>query len=429
MTATAMKAKSAGERPRLNAKGIFNLLKEAAKEWSEDKVPRLGAALAYYTVFSLAPLLILVISIAGLTLGQRESAQEAVVSQLRGLVGEEGASVIETAIENSSDTGAGILGTIISVGTLLFGALGAFGQLQDALNTIWEVKPKPGRGIVGVLMSRLLSFGMILVIGFLLVASLAVSAALAGIGTLVGNIIPGPEIVMEIINFIISFVVISGLFALMFKYLPDAKIAWRDVMVGAVATALLFTIGKTLIGLYLGNASVTSTYGAAGSLVVLLLWMYYSAQIFLFGAELTQVYANRFGSRVMPEEHAVRVTEAERANEGMPRKEGTGAVTGAAAGPAATAGLALATTGEHNLLPVVGPYEVLPGTDVERALRVGEPWRQALDRHDYAVALLTFAAGLGAGALVALGSSRAEDPPSKKQVKRADKIRRNGRRH
>lgn len=401
MTATDSPTKSKAEHPRLNARGIFTLLREAAKEWTEDKVPRLGAALAYYTVFSLAPLLILVIAIAGLTLGQRESAQEAVLSQLRGLVGQDGAGVIETAIENSSQPATGVIASVVSVVTLLLGALGAFGQLQDALNTIWEVKPKPGRGIVGIIKDRLLSFGLVLVIGFFVVVSLVASAALTAIGTFLSSVVPGPEIVMEVVNFLLSFAVVSALFAIMFKYLPDAKIAWRDVIVGAIATALLFTIGKTLIGLYLGNSSTTSTYGAAGSLVVLLLWAYYAAQIFLFGAELTQVYANRYGSQVEPASNAVRVTEAERANEGITRTEDTR--TPAAAVETAYPERQSAETG---------------------VVVAGEPMLPALDQRDYVVALLTFAAGLGAGAVVALGSARKAAPPPKHRARRANWLRR-----
>jgi membrane protein len=417
MTATTLPAGAQPERPHLDARGIFALLKDAAKEWSEDKVPRLGAALAYYTVFSLAPLLILVIAIAGLTLGQRDSAQAAVLGQLRGLVGEQGASVIQTAIDNSSKPAAGIVASVVSVITLLLGALGAFGQLQDALNTIWEVKPKPGRGIMGIIKDRLLSFGLVLVIGFFVVASLVVSAALVALGTFLSNIVPGPEILMEIINFVISLAVISALFAIMFKYLPDAKIAWRDVVIGAVATALLFTIGKTLIGLYLGNSSVTSTYGAAASLVVLLLWAYYASQIFLFGAELTQVYANRFGSRVVPADNAERVTEAERANEGMPHKDGQ-------AGNAAAKDAAEPQAKEQELA-IVGPYEHLAGGD--DILVMDEPLHPMLEQRDYLAALLTFAAGLGAGAMVALGSTRKDDKAPAHKPRRGTP-RRNGRR-
>jgi hypothetical protein len=226
---------------------------------------------------------------------------------------------------------------------------------------------------------------------------------------------------MEIVNFVISLAVISALFALMFKYLPDAEIAWRDVIVGAIATAVLFVIGKTLIGLYLGNAGVTSTYGAAGSLVVLLLWMYYSAQIFLFGAELTQVYANRFGTRVRPSEGAEGVTEAERANQGMPHKDRGGAPEGQAAGAGAAApALAAAHNGQE--LAIVGPYEALPGQ--EDVIVMGEPLHPMLDQRDYVVAVLTFAAGLGAGALVALGSARNGGSAQRHPPRRANKRRR-----
>jgi hypothetical protein len=208
----------------------------------------------------------------------------------------------------------------------------------------------------------------------------------------------------------------------MFKYLPDAEIAWRDVIAGAIATAVLFVIGKTLIGLYLGNASVTSTYGAAGSLVVLLLWMYYSAQIFLFGAELTQVYANRYGTRVRPAEGAESVTEAERANQGMPHTDRSGATagqaatTGAAMGTAAATAPALAAAHDGQALAIVGPYEALPGQ--EDVIVMGEPLHPMLDQHDYTVALLTFAAGLGVGALVALGSARNGDSPHRSSRRR-----------
>lgn len=420
MTATPATAQPEDAPLRLNAKGLWTLFKEAAKDWSEDKAPRLGAALAYYTVFSLAPLLILIIAIVGLTLGQREVAQEAVVSQLRGLVGPEGAQVVETAIENSSKPATAILAGVIGVITLLLGALGAFGQLQDALNTIWEVKPRPGRGLRGIIKDRVLSLGLVLVIGFFLVVSLGVSAALTTLGAFLGTIVPGPEIVMEGLNFIISLAVITVLFALMYKYLPDAKIAWRDVWVGAVSTALLFTIGKTLIGLYLGRGSITSTYGAAGSFVVLLVWLYYSAQIFLFGAELTQVYANRFGKRVRPTDNAVPVTAAERANEGTPGKKEEPALAGQMQPAPGTA--APSRTGEGQTLPVVGPFVPLPGIDEEQAGRgtavvAGEPWRQALERRGYLLALLTFAAGLGAGAMVALGSARPAAAPPKRRPK------------
>lgn len=305
----------------MNAKALVGLLKETAKEWSEDKSSRLAAALAYYTIFSLAPLLIIVIAIAGLVFGQ-DAAQGEIVGQLQGLLGRDAAQAIQTVLANAGKkSSGGIITTILNVGILIFGASGVFAQLQDAMNTVWEVAPKPGQGIKQVIRTRLLSFSMILVIGFLLLVSLALSAGLAVVGNLMGNLLPGLGFLWQLLNFAISFGVITLLFAMIFKILPDAKIAWGDVWLGAGLTALLFAIGKLLIGLYLGNASVGSAYGAAGSLVVLLIWVYYSAQIMFFGAEFTQVYASHYGSRIVPADHAVALTDQDRAQEGRPRTE------------------------------------------------------------------------------------------------------------
>jgi membrane protein len=300
-------------------KDIFTLLKNAAQEWSEDKASRLAAALSYYTIFSLAPLLVIVIAIAGLVFGQ-EAAQQELLAQIEGLVGEEGATAIQEMIAGASDTGDSILAAVIGFVLLLFGASGVFAQLQDAMNTMWEVKPKEGRGILAIVKDRILSFGMVLVIGFLLLVSLVLSAALAALSNFMAGLLPANEIIMQVISFAVSFAVISFLFALIFKYLPDAEVAWGDVWLGAIVTALLFTIGKELIGLYLGRSAVASTYGAAGSLVILLLWVYYSAQILFFGAEFTQVYANRFGSRIRPAEGATFVSEEARIKQGIPHK-------------------------------------------------------------------------------------------------------------
>jgi membrane protein len=300
-------------------KDIFTLLKNAAREWSEDKASRLAAALSYYTIFSLAPLLVIVIAIAGLVFGQ-EAAQQELMVQIEGLVGEEGAFAIQEMIAGASDTGDSILAAVIGFVLLLFGASGVFAQLQDAMNTMWEVKPKEGRGILAIVKDRLLSFGMVLVIGFLLLVSLVLSAALAALSNFMAGLLPANEIVMQVISFVVSFAVISLLFALIFKYLPDAKVAWGDVWLGAIVTALLFTIGKELIGLYLGRSAVASTYGAAGSLVILLLWVFYSAQILFFGAEFTQVYANMFGSKIRPAEGATFVSEEARIKQGIPHK-------------------------------------------------------------------------------------------------------------
>jgi membrane protein len=205
--------------------------------------------------------------------------------------------------------------------TLLLGAAGLFGQLQDALNTIWEVAPKPGGGILAILRQRFISFTMVLGIGFMLLVSLVLSAAITLLGNFIFRFIPEQEFLLQLINFVLSFGIITVLFALIYKILPDAKIAWRDVWLGAAVTSLLFAIGKLLIGLYLGNSTIGSAYGAAGSFVVLLVWIYYSAQILLFGAEFTQVYARTYGSKIEPSANAVKLTEGERIKQGMPRKD------------------------------------------------------------------------------------------------------------
>lgn len=304
----------------MNLKAVWGLLKETFSEWNKDKAERLAAALAYYTVFSLAPLLVIVIAIAGSVFGA-EAARGEIVGQIQGLVGREGAQFIQTAIQNASKPKAGTIASIISFVVLLFGASWVFGALQDALNTIWEVQPKPGRGVFTMIRSRFLSFTMILGIGFLLLVSLIVSAGLTAAFNLLGNLLPAFSFFLPIANFVISFLVITLLFALIYKVLPDVKIVLRDVWIGAAITSLLFTIGKSLLGLYLGNGSFGSTYGAAGSLVIILAWVYYSAQILFFGAEFTKVYAKRYGSRIVPDENAMPLTEAARAEQGMKRKQ------------------------------------------------------------------------------------------------------------
>ncbi len=301
----------------MNLKAVWRLLKETFAEWNQDKAERLAAALAYYTMFSLAPLLVIVIAIAGLVFGQ-EAARGNIVGQIQGLVGREGAQFIQAAIQNASKPkSGGTIASIISVVVLLFGASWVFGALQDALNTIWEVQPKPGRGVITIIRTRFLSFAMILGIGFLLLVSLVVSAALAAVFNLIGKLLPAFSFLLPTANFVISFAVITLLFALIYKVLPDVKIVWRDVWIGSAMTSLLFTIGKSLLGLYLGNGSFGSTYGAAGSLVIILAWVYYSAQILFFGAEFTKVYTKRYGSQIVPDENAVPLTEEARAEQGM----------------------------------------------------------------------------------------------------------------
>jgi membrane protein len=286
---------------------MLSLLKQTASEWMEDDAPSLGAALAYYTVFSLAPLMTIAIAIAGFFFG-KEAAQGQIFDELRGLLGEEGGKAVEEMVQsaNARPT-AGIVATVISVIILLFGASGVFGQLQASLNKMWGVKPKPGRGVLGMIKDRLLSFGFILIVGFLLLVSLLLTAGVALMANWLGGLMPGSETLAQILNLALSLVMITLLFAMIFKFLPDAKIAWHDVWIGAFLTALLFTIGKFALGIYLGKSGVASSYGAAGSLIVLLLWVYYSSQILFFGAEFTQVYANRFGSHVAPADDAVPV--------------------------------------------------------------------------------------------------------------------------
>ena len=304
----------------MNPQAIFALLKQTVSEWLEDRASRLGAGLAYYTAVSLAPLLIILIAIAGFVLG-RQAVEGQVVAQIQGLVGKTGAEAIQAMIASASQPKAGIIATVVSIATLLFGASGVFGALQDALNTIWEVTPKPGRGMLGMLRDRFVSFTMLLGVGFLLLVALVLSAGLAALGKFLGGLLPIPEAVLQAVNFVISFGVITLLFALIYKILPDAEIRWSDVWTGAAVTALLFTIGKFVLGLYLGKSSAGSAYGAAGSLIVVLLWVYYSAQILFFGAEFTQVYANTYGSRVVPSPNAVPLTPEAQAEQGMPRRE------------------------------------------------------------------------------------------------------------
>ena len=291
---------------------MWRLMKDAASDWSRDRAPRLGAALAYYTVFSLVPFLVVVIAVIGLVFGE-VAAQSAILSQIAELVGEQTAAAIKDMIQRANQPSTGLFATAVAVATLLIGASGVFGQLQDALNTVWGVEPKEGRGVWGFIKDRFLSFVAVLGTGFLLLVSLILSSALAAFGKWFGGLLPLPEAVLQLMNFALSFLVVTGLFALIFKVLPDAKVAWRDVWIGAALTSALFTIGKFALGVYLGKSNVASAYGAAGSLVLVLLWVYYSAQILLYGAEFTQVYANRIGERIVPAPDA-RVTDPHKAD-------------------------------------------------------------------------------------------------------------------
>ena len=277
----------------MNLKNITGVFKETFSEFSSDKVPRLAAALAYYSLFSLAPLLVISIAIAGFAFGA-EAARGEIVGQIRGVVGETAGKAIEEMIENAGkNESRGVFATIAGVVALLFGASGVFGQLKDTLNTIWEVPEKKGGGIRLFLRERLWSFSMVLVIGFLLLTSLILTAAIGAVGNLTSG--GSNETLWHILNLLVSLGVITVLFALIFKFVPDAAVSWRDVWIGAGFTSLLFVLGKFGIGLYLGKSSVASTYGAAASLIIVILWVYYSSLILFLGAEFTEVYARRRG--------------------------------------------------------------------------------------------------------------------------------------
>jgi membrane protein len=278
----------------MNVKAALRLLKEAYKRWSEHNAPRLGASVAFYTLLSFAPLLILTAAVIALVFS-KETVHRDLVDQAHQMMGNRGADIVNALLSNAQKPSSGLLASVIAFLTLLFGASGVFVELRDALNTIWDVKPKSNPGWKGMLKERLFSFGMVLSIGFLLLVSLILSAAMAFLGKFFGQVVPIPPAVLEAVNFVVSFAVITVLFALMFKFVPAMHIPWRDVLIGAVGTALLFTIGKLLLGLYLGKASVGSAYGAAGSLVAVIVWVYYSAQIFFFGAEFTRVYSDAHG--------------------------------------------------------------------------------------------------------------------------------------
>jgi membrane protein len=299
------------KRNRSSATQVLTLLKSTAKEWNQDKCPQLGAALAYYAVFSLAPLMLVLLGVFGLIYGGSEQARGKILDQLQYFIDPSGLKVIEDIANNAAHPKAGILAAVIGIVIAVFGASGIFGQLQDALNTIWDVKPKPGQGILGFIRTRFLSFAMVGGVAFLLLASLTVENVLKGLHNYLQSIVPGGHYLGLAVFYVFDFAVIVLLFAMIFRYLPDAKIAWRDVWTGAALTAILFIVGKVLLGLYLGSGSAGSAYGAAGSLVTLLLWVFYSAQILLFGAEFTKVYANSYGSQVEPEEHAVKVERKE----------------------------------------------------------------------------------------------------------------------
>lgn len=270
----------------------WTILKKAGNSWSDDHATTMSAALSYYTMFAIAPLILIAVAVSGLFFGQDATRGE-IFKSVEGLFGTDGAKAVQTFVEASAIKDAGIVATIVGVVTLIIGATTVFGQLQDSLNSIWKVTQKPGRAVWSIVRQRLLSFSLILVIAFLLLVSLIASAVVSAVGEFAAGNLPGGEAIWQLLNIVLSFGLTTLLFASIYKILPDVKLTWRDVWFGGAMTALFFTLGKSLIGLYLGKSGITSTYGAAGSAVLILLWTYYSSAVLLFGAEITQVYSRR----------------------------------------------------------------------------------------------------------------------------------------
>ena len=294
----------------VNPKAIWNLLKASVGAWTDDKSPRLGAALSFYTVFAMPPLFMIAIFIASLVFDP-DSVRTHMFTEVGGLIGKKSAEAIQSAMAAQYETNKGLVASAIAIVTLILTATGLFIELQDALNTIWRVEAKPGHGVMGFIRIRLMSFAMVVGIGFLLLVSLIVSAGLAAATKYISGLLPGVGIFSVIASDVVSFAVITVLFAMIFKVLPDVRIAWRDVWIGGAVTSLLFTGGKFLLGWYLGRSTTISAYGAAGSVVLILLWVYYSAQILFFGAEITKVHATNFGARVRPAPYAKWVSPPE----------------------------------------------------------------------------------------------------------------------
>ncbi|MBK8905732.1 MAG: YihY/virulence factor BrkB family protein [Anaerolineaceae bacterium] len=283
---------------------ILELFKESAQGWSRDNASLLAAAITYYTIFALAPLLVIAVAVAGAVFNDAE-VRDRVLAEVNSEFGAEMEEVVLNLITNASKSRASRFATVVSAIVLVVASSSLFAHLQRALNMVWGIRPHPKAGILNTIRKRALAFGMVLVLGLLLLLSLAISFIITAVGDRLAFWLPGIGVLLPQINFLASLVILTGLFAILFKVLPDAHVTWRDVLLGAAVTTLLFMLGRSLIGLYLKYGSATSTYGAAGSLGVLLLWVYYSAQIFLFGAEFTRAYANKYGSPIQPTRNAV----------------------------------------------------------------------------------------------------------------------------
>lgn len=299
---------------------LARIYRDAIYEWNEDKVPRMAAALAFYTVFSLAPMVIIAVTVAGLAFGHRAALHE-VYEQARLLVGNDGVAAIKLLVENAPARPTSLIATLLGLATMFFAATGAFTELKDALNTIWEVKSKPGLGVWEMARARFLSFAIVLILGFFVVVSLMAAAMLSAVGESLSHYAPLSGFSLQAVHQVFSLVLVTLLFALIYKVLPDAKVRWRDVLLGALTTSLLYALGKWLFGLYLGHSSIGAGYGAAGSLVIVVLWTYYSSLILLFGGEVTQVQSRLEGQEIVPAQMAVHITEHDRIQEGRPHQE------------------------------------------------------------------------------------------------------------
>jgi len=341
---------------------LWNVLKETLNEFVQDRAMRLAAATAYYAVFSIGPLLVLVIGLAGLVFGE-ESVRREITMQMRAYVGEKSAAVISSMMQAQQKSGS-LMATIVGAAGLVVGATGAFGQLQDSLNTIWGVSVKPGKSLGAFLRDRIFSIAMVLAVGFVLLVSMALSTLVVAFSGYIGNLVSLPGWLVPLFNDFLNFLVISLLFALIFKVLPDVKIHWRDVGVGAVGTAFLFTAGKFLLGIYLAHQTSASAYGAGSAFVMILLYIYYASVILYFGAEFTQVYTRLRGRRLVPSKYAVHITDFERAQQGIPR---TGRVEAAAWHETAGAGLAAAPD-------IAGPATVAPTNGQVRGSDSRDGW-------------------------------------------------------
>ncbi|HZQ06284.1 MAG TPA: YhjD/YihY/BrkB family envelope integrity protein [Anaerolineae bacterium] len=346
-------------------KPLVAFAKRVFTEWGEDKVPRLAAALSYYTVFSLAPLLVIAIAIGGLVFGT-DVAEKQIIGQLQGLVGAQGAELVAGAVNQTLNKNADIIGLIFGIVTIVLGATGVVGELKDSLNTIWNVAPKPGQGLFKTVFERVISLGMVLGFGFLLLVSLVVSAALTGISGYIGGYVQDWKIVAQLLELVISFGGIALVFAILFKFLPDVKVTWRDVWIGALVTALLFTVGKFALGVYLGNSQIATPFGAAGSLVILLVWVYYAAQILFLGAEITQVYANLYGRGIQAAPDAVPLSDATRVAQGTLTPQPSAAISAqpsaaTLAQPARAANVPPPSPAHYAFVPPFNPLRLLLG--------------------------------------------------------------------